>query len=129
MSRRILQIVVAAAGIVPVGAGLLGVLLGPGMILAGGHVSVSQDSHWRYLSGLLLGIGVAFWSTIPRIEAAGRTFRLLTGIVVVGGLARLWALLTFGRPDAAMLFGLAMELLVTPALAVWQYQLAQGGAK
>ena len=64
--RRHLQIAVAQAGCVPVAAGLAGVLNGPGMA-GSATVSASLDSHFSYLSGLLLGIGLAFWSAIPRI--------------------------------------------------------------
>ena len=60
--------------------------LGPDMISAIGGGSVSLDSHYRYLSGLLLGIGLGFWTAIPNIEHEGHHFRLLAAIVVVGGL-------------------------------------------
>ena len=129
MSRRLIQIAVAIAGLVPVGAGAAGVLLGAAMIPLTGSMPISADSHWRYLSGLLLGIGLAFWSLIPRIESQGRLFQTLTGIVVAGGLGRLWALMAVGIPDKAMMFGLTMELVVTPALAIWQYRLARGSKK
>jgi hypothetical protein len=127
-----LQFAVAAAGLVPVGAGLAGVLLGPGMAqgaFAGLADAVSLDSHFRYLSGLLLGIGVAFWSLIPGIERQGATFRLLTALVVAGGLGRAVALLLHGVPSAPMLFGMAMELGVTPGLCVWQGLVARGAAQ
>jgi hypothetical protein len=65
--RRLLQIAVAAGGLVPVSAGLLGVVFGTGMVPDGAG-GVSLDSHVRYLSGLLLAIGIGFWSTIPWIE-------------------------------------------------------------
>ncbi len=125
MSVRLrLQIAVALGGLVPVGAGLAGVLIGPH--LAGDYAaSVPLDSHFRYLSGLLLAIGLGFWSTIPAIERQSARFGLLTGIVVVGGLGRLVSLFTQGVPDAPMLFGLTMELAVTPALALWQRRLAR----
>ena len=82
------------------------------------------DSRFRYLSGLLLAIGLGFASTIPSIEAHGGRFRLLTCIVVAGGMARLWSLLSVGSPSPVMLAALAMELLVTPGLAVWQIRIA-----
>lgn len=50
---------------------------------------------------------------------------MLTAIVVIGGLARLSSLLTAGYPDSAMFFGLGMELVITPLLAVYQYLLAR----
>jgi hypothetical protein len=83
------------------------------------------DSHFRYLSGLLLAIGVGFVSTIPRIETHGGRFRLLTGIVVMGGIGRLLSLLAIGMPSSAMIAALGMELLVTPGLAIWQRRVAR----
>ena len=63
---------VAVARLVPVAAGLAGILLGPGMIDPIGGASVPLDSHYRYLSGLLLGMGLGFWLTIPHIEREGK---------------------------------------------------------
>ena len=120
---RALQFCIAIGGCVPVSAGLAGIWLGPRLVGAG-VASVPLDSHFSYLSGLLLAIGIAFWSTIPAIAARGSRFRLLTAIVVVGGLGRTAALLRNGVPDAPMMFGMAMELLVTPVLALWQARLA-----
>ncbi|MGH6812662.1 MAG: DUF4345 domain-containing protein [Methylocella sp.] len=123
-SKRALQLAVAAGGFVPVGAGLAGMLIGPGMVDPIGGASMPMDSHYRYLSGLLLGVGLGFWTTIPNIEREGRRFRLLAAIVVLGGIGRLYSLLIGGMPDRPMLFGLIMELAVTPLLAFWQYRLA-----
>ncbi|MBR0653513.1 DUF4345 domain-containing protein [Plastoroseomonas arctica] len=117
--RGALRLAVALACIVPLGAGGAGVLLGSDFLrLPSGYVSA--DSHVRYLSGLLLGIGLGFAALIPRIEVQGEPFRLLTFIVFLGGLARLGGIFAIGAPDAPMLFGLAMELVVTPALCWWQ---------
>ena len=46
-------------------------------------------NHGRYLSGLLLAIGLAFWASIPAIEKHTARVRRLTALVVVGGLCRL----------------------------------------
>jgi Domain of unknown function (DUF4345) len=45
--------------------------------------------------------------------------------VFLGGLGRLYALFAVGVPDRAMLFGLTMELIVTPLLALWQTAVAR----
>ncbi len=82
------------------------------------------DAHYRYLSGLLLAIGVAFALSIPRIETHKGRFRLLTAIVVIGGLGRLYGVLTTGHASDVTIFALAMELIVTPALAIWQGRIA-----
>jgi hypothetical protein len=120
--RRLLQIAVAVGSLVPIIAGAAGMVSGLAMVAVNG--AASADSHFRYLSGLLLGIGIAFATTIPGIERHTTRFRVLTGIVVVGGAGRLMSLLLRGAPDAAMLAALAMELVVTPALALWQARVA-----
>lgn len=125
-SRRLLQVVVVVLGLVPVLAGLAGIVEGVGMVGpdAGPGDPVALDSHVRYLSGLLLGIGLAFWSTVPRIEWHAARFRLLTAIVVLGGLGRLLGVALRGSPPPSMLAGLAMELAVTPLLCWWQARIA-----
>jgi hypothetical protein len=114
-----LQICVIAGGLVPVSAGLWGVLFGPAMI-SGDGIDAAMDSHFRYLSGLLLAIGFGFWNTVPDIEAKMARFRVLTGLVVVGGLGRVVSLLAIGAPPRGMLAALVMELGITPLLCVWQ---------
>lgn len=121
---RLLQIAVAVAALVPITAGLAGILGGP-PVFGPEARGVSLDSHVRYLSGLLLGIGLAFWSFIPRLTRVTREVRLLTGLVVLGGLARLLSLILAGVPSTGMLLGLAMELVVTPALCLWQGRVAR----
>ena len=121
---RALRVAVALGSCVPIGAGLAGVLLGPRLLDHAIAGPADLDSHFRYLSGLLLAIGLGFASTIPRVETMGARFRCLTGIVVVGGIGRLASLLAIGPPSAVMLAALAMELLVTPGLALWQHRAA-----
>ena len=128
--RRSLQVAVAIGSLVPIGAGAAGVLLGPrlmgpGTMGPGAGGSADLESHFRYLSGLLLAIGIGYVSTIPRIEKRGRRFRLLTGIVVVGGAGRLLSALAMWPPTPVMLGALVMELIVTPILAFWQHRIAR----
>jgi uncharacterized membrane protein YfcA len=122
--RRLLQIAVALGSLVPICAGAAGIVFGPAMVDAS-EALVAADSHYRYLSGLLLGIGVAFATTIPDIERRAPRFRLLTAIVVTGGVGRLASLLLRGVPPKPMLAALGMELVVTPALCFWQARVAR----
>jgi hypothetical protein len=121
LERRALQGAILIAGLVPVSAGLAGVIMGGGM--AGG-AGIDLDSHVRYLSGLLLGIGLTFWGTVPGIERHGSVVRALTVLVVVGGFARLAGLIWIGVPSAPMVAAVAMELVVTPLLCLWQMRVA-----
>jgi hypothetical protein len=115
-SRLMLQLCVAVGAMVPVSAGIWGGLS------AGGAVA----SHERYLSGLLLMIGIVFWSTIPGIERKTAVFRLLTLLVFGGGLCRLVGIALGDPLNGPVAGSLAMELGVTPLLCLWQGSLASG---
>lgn len=123
--RRLLQGAAALACLVPLAMGLASVVEGPSVLRGVAAVPADLDSHFRYLSGLLLGIGLGFASCIPAIEKRGRRFRLLGAIVVLGGLGRLLSLPTAGLPSEGHLFGLLMELCVVPLLMLWQARVAR----
>ncbi len=112
--RRLLQLAIAIAGFVPIIAGLWGA--------AGGlHApDVGADSQSRYLSGLLLGIGLCFWACTPTIERRRVEVRVLVAIVIVGGLARLYGVAVVGGAHTGVLLPLLMELGVTPLIALWR---------
>ncbi|ARR55995.1 hypothetical protein HY78_22360 [Rhizorhabdus wittichii DC-6] len=123
--RTLLQGVVAVACLVPILAGIDGVLRGAAM-LRPGVVTADLDSHFRYLSGIFLMLGMAFVSTIPAIERQGPRFRLLGAMVVMGGLARLLSWAAVGAPSLPHRLGLVMELVVVPLLILWQARIAAG---
>jgi hypothetical protein len=120
--RKLLQQAVAIVATIPVATGLYGVLFG--QALTGDAVSISAESHFRFLSGLLLGIGLGFWSTLPSIEIHTGRFRLLTLLVVIGGLGRLIGLGLTGLPSLFMVGGLIVELIAAPVLCLWQTRVA-----
>ena len=128
IERRLLQAAVALGCIVPLLAGGSGMIQGPEFLSGvGGDVAPDLDSHFRYLSGLLFAIGVAFASCIPRIDRKTARFRLLALLVVIGGLGRLFGLLSSGVPGTGHVFGLAMELGTVPLLVLWQARVAAHG--
>ncbi|MBA3677467.1 MAG: DUF4345 domain-containing protein [Sphingosinicella sp.] len=127
--RRLLQLAVAIACLVPLSVGLKCLVGGVETIKGVSGAPVDLDSHFRYLSGLLLGLGLAFLSCIPRIEARSSLFRMLASIVVIGGLGRLISIAEFGMPGRGHIFGLAMELAVVPLLALWQVRIARDSAQ
>jgi Domain of unknown function (DUF4345) len=124
IEKRLLQAVVALACLVPVLAGSAGILHGAAW-LADGPVRADLDSHFRYLSGIFFGVGLAFVSCIPAIETKRARLRMLAGFVVLGGLARALSALQLGLPGPGHSLGLAMELGVVPLLVVWQARVAR----
>lgn len=124
LERRLLQLVVALACLVPLTIGGQSILTGPGFL---GHPPViprDLDSHFRYISGIFFAVGIAFATCIPRIERQGPRFRLLAALVICGGLSRLVSLASVGMPSKGHLFGLAMELGVVPLVMLWQARVA-----
>ena len=126
VERGLLQLAVALGCVVPLLAGGAGLAHGPGMLKGvGDPVPADLDSHYRYLSGLLLAVGLGFASCIPRIEAKTARFRLLACLVFIGGLGRLVSYSAVGIPGGGHVFGLGMELIAAPLLVVWQARVAR----
>jgi hypothetical protein len=112
-----LPLAIRAAALVPLFSGAAGALTGADFL--GEAAGPATESHLRYLSGLLLGLGaVVFWCAgdLPRRSAL---FGAICAVVVLGGLARLGGLVAEGAPPLPHLLALGMELLVTPALWLW----------
>ena len=125
--RRLLQLAVVVACFVPLSAGAIGIVQGPAMIRHIPQEAVSGadlQSHFRYLSGLLFGLGVAFAATVPTIERRSEVFLGLCGAVVAGGLARLLSVFAAGPPTRVHQLALLMELVVVPLLLVWQRRIS-----
>jgi peptidoglycan/LPS O-acetylase OafA/YrhL len=106
---------IRAAALVPLLAGGGGAVLGPALL--GEAAGPATDSHLRYLSGLLLGVGlVALWcaADLPRRRDV---FLALAVLVVLGGLARMGGALAQGWPPLPHGLALLMEIGVVPLLA------------
>ena len=120
--RRALQWAVAALAIIPVAAGLYGVLFGPAVTVD--RATAWADSHYRQMSGLLFGVGLCLLSTVPAIEEKTGRFRLLALLIFVAGLGRLSGLALTGVASFSVVVGLGLELVLAPMLALWQTRVA-----
>ena len=125
IERRLLQIVLLVLSLSPLGFGATGMLRGAAWLNDGAAASADLDSHFRYLSGIFFGLGLALLSCIPRIETMTLRFRWIAALVVIGGLARLGGLVAHGTPGPGHVIGLGLELVVTPLLVLWQARLAR----
>lgn len=124
--KHLLQIAVAIACLVPLGMGAASIIFGPA-ILSGvsDPPPIDLDSHFRYLSGIFLVLGLAFVTCVPAIEIKTGRFRLLGAMVIGGGLARVLAALEYGLASDGHRFGLVMELGIVPLLMLWQTRVAR----
>ena len=123
MERRLLQFAIALAGLVLVAEGIVGGL--HGTLMLGDWGDVTLDSQFRYLSGAVLAVGVAYWSLVPNIERQGERLSLVTLIVVTGGFFRAMGLLADGAPGLGMRIALVGELVGAPLLYLWQRRIAR----
>ncbi|WP_343526711.1 DUF4345 domain-containing protein [Sphingomonas sp.] len=127
VERRALQLVVAIACLVPLSIGGISVAAGPGWLGHAPSIPTDLDSQFRYVSGIFLGLGLAFATCIPGIERKGARFRLLGALVIAGGAARALSWAMVGAPSMGHRLGLAMELGVVPLLMLWQARVARHG--
>ncbi len=123
-----LQAVIAIACLLPLIVGGQGVLHGPAPFGHLAEVPRDLDSHFRYISGIFFATGLGFLSCIPNIERKGPQFRLLGGLIFVGGVSRGISLLAVGVPSQGHVLGLGMETVVVPLLMLWQWNFAKRAA-
>ncbi len=119
IERRLFQIVVLVASMVPIAAGTFGVLVGPRMLHNVASTNPDLESHFRYLSGLLLGIGLCFVACVADLDRRAGLYRSLSLIVILGGLGRVLGAIERGGPTGANRLAFVMELIVVPLLLVW----------
>ena len=129
IEKCLLQLCMLVVCLVPVVMGGAGGVFGV-EVLDGQIATFENDSHFRFMSGLLLGIGAAFLSCIPHVERKTQRVRLLTAIVYVGGLSQLGGALymmdTFQISlVGAIKRGLVLSLIIVPFLCLWQGRIAK----
>ena len=122
MERKLLQLAFACAGLALVGFGVAGVIFGANFMDLTGNVVM--DSYIRFLKGMLLAIGLIYWSAIPDIDRHGERISLVTFILVLGAVPRLMAVIGHGVPTIGILVGLGGELIAAPLLWLWQRHIA-----
>lgn len=121
--RTLLQAAVALVCLVPLTVATVSIVRG--VVWLQPAPTTDLDSHFRYLSGIFLVMGIAFLTCIPAIETKTGRFRLLGAMVVGGGLARLVSLGIVGEPSSGHLLGLWIELILVPLLLAWQTRIAR----
>ncbi len=133
MYKRILQVILAVIGLIAVITGALGVAAGITTNLGDFYaISVSPsiegniilDSNLRYFSGVWLGLGLILFWVIPSIERQKLVFRLLAGMIFIGGVGRVVSMLSFGTPSPLFVVFSLLELFF-PLLIIWQNKLSQ----
>ena len=124
VEKRLLQAAMILALPLSVVVAIGSVAYGASFLYRGILQPSDLDSHYRYLSGIFLALLAGFASCVPQVERKGARMRLLGALVIAGGLARGWGVIDLGLPSRGHLIGLGLELVVTPALLLWQARVA-----
>jgi hypothetical protein len=123
--KRLLQAVMTITLLLPLSAALAGTIGGPQFL---GHppvIPTDLDSHFRYVSGLFLGMLLLFASCIPNVERHGARLRMLAFMVFIGGLFRFYSMVAIGLPSLGHRIGLGIELVELPLILLWQARVAR----
>ena len=123
MERRLLQISLAIVGLVAILFGLTGVLFGTS--LSGVRLGVTMEGYVRFIKGVLVAVGLIYWSAIPQIEKRFERISIVTIILMFGAAARLLAVIGHGFPTVGLLISLIGELVVVPMIWLWHRNLVR----
>ena len=126
MNKRNLQIAMAILGAVPVLTGLIGLmgLSDPLYARLNLPTDATLDSNLRFYSGMWLGVGLAAWWVVPRIDRETALFRTLWLMIFLGGIGRLISLASAGLPFVPFVGFTALEIVGAPLFVWWQHRVA-----
>jgi hypothetical protein len=119
-SRRNLQRLLVAIGLVPIVTGAVSLVLGTDAIPEAGSPSANTESELRFYAVWWLGAGLFLASLAPRIEQRGRELRAVCALLVLGACGRALAIADAGRPQPIFVVLMTLEFLIPPALVLWQ---------
>ena len=127
MERRALQIVTAFLGLVPVATGLIGMsgISDPIYASLGLPANPLLDSNLRFFAGVWLGLGLAIFWLIPKIEQHTLLFRVIWGMIFIGGIGRIVSMLFVGLPPAPFIGFTILEIVGAPIFVIWQRRIAR----
>ncbi len=127
MERRALQIVTAFLGLVPVATGLIGMsgISDPIYASLGLPANPLLDSNLRFFAGVWLGLGLAILWLIPKIEQHTLLFRVIWGMIFIGGIGRIVSMLFVGLPPAPFIGFTILEIVGAPIFVIWQRRIAR----
>lgn len=122
IGRRSLQITAAILGIIPVVTGLIGLsgVRDPLYGASGLDQNILLDSNLRFFSGVWLGLGLALFWLIPRIEKQTVLFRVIWGAIFLGGIGRCLSMLFLAVPPTPFIGFTILEVIGAPLMVLWQ---------
>ncbi|MCG7885537.1 MAG: DUF4345 domain-containing protein [Candidatus Thiodiazotropha taylori] len=91
----------------------------------GNTTSLLLDVDLRFFGALMLGIGLIMIWLMREVEYGGTVLRIIAGAVLVGAIARIYALVQFGSAGMAGTIPIIIEVLLPVALIVLQTSISR----
>jgi hypothetical protein len=113
MNKRWLQIATGLLGVIPVVTGII-TMFGLGdPIYAAAKIPANAllDSNLRFFGGVWSGLGLALYWLIPGIDRQTVLFRVLWGMIFLGGIGRLLSMMFLGAPPLPFIGFTALEII------------------
>ena len=130
MSRRLLQILTALLGLIPLATGIITMFGLSDPLYASMQLPQSPllDSNLRFFGGVWCALGIALFWMIPSIERQTVLFRVIWDAVFLGGIGRLLSILFAGLPPLPFIGFTALEIVGAPLFVYWQYRVAKSAS-
>jgi hypothetical protein len=125
---RALSALLLVAGAVPIVTGVFTVLTGAGGIPGENETSASVESELRFFAVFWIAYGATVIWTAPRAARETTLVRALMAVLFLGGIARAIAWAAEGHPHGLFIVLMAIELLLPPAIVLWQSRVTSGRA-
>jgi uncharacterized protein YjeT (DUF2065 family) len=125
MNKRGLQIATGLLGAIPVLTGIITMFGLSDPIYAAAKIPANAllDSNLRFFGGVWLGLGLALYWLIPSIERQTVLFRMLWGMIFLGGIGRSLSIIFLGWPPLPFVGFTALEIIGAPFFIWWQARL------
>ena len=127
MNKPGLQIAMVLLAAIPVLTGIIAMLglSDPLYASAGIPSNAALDSNLRFFGGIWLGLGLSLYLLIPNIEKQTHLFRVLGGMIFLGGIGRLASMLFLAPPPPPFIGFTILEIVGAPFFVWWQARLAK----
>jgi Domain of unknown function (DUF4345) len=124
MHKKPLQITISILGLIPIITSLIGLMgvTDPLYVAAGIPRDALLDSNLRFFNGVWLGLGIALFWIVPRIDTETAIYRILWGMIFLGGVGRLLSMAFVGLPPLPFVGFTALEIVGAPLFVWWQHR-------
>lgn len=106
----------------------MSVALGSAIVPGGGSTPAGVESELRFYAAAWTGFGLLLGLTALRIEERGTEFRVLCGVLFLGGIGRALAIADTGWPPMGLVVLMGVELVLPLLLLGWHARVLRGAA-